>query len=120
VPEAITWNELRLVHDPAYIEAIASGTLTREMERRIGFPWSTATVERSRRSVGATPSAARAALSGDLVVVNLAGGTHHLAGADPYEGDRLGRLRLTVAGLREKDDGYSTRAATAGFQSRSR
>jgi len=200
------------VHDPAYIDAIASGTLTREMERRIGFPWSTAMVERSRRSVGATLAAARAALSGDLIAVNLAGGTHHafsdrgegycvfndvavaarvllrdgaieraavvdcdvhqgngtpaifrgdrsvftcslhgahnfpfrketsdldltfddgagddeyltalathlpgvldghrpdivfyLAGADPYEGDRLGRLRLTVAGLRERD-----------------
>lgn len=27
----------------------------------------------------------------------------YLAGADPYEGDRLGRLKLTVAGLRERD-----------------
>jgi acetoin utilization deacetylase AcuC-like enzyme len=212
VPEAITWNDLRLVHNPAYIDAVASGTLTREMQRRIGFPWSTAMVERSRRSVGATLAAARAALSGDLVAAHLAGGTHHafgdrgegycvfndvavaarallrdhaieraavvdcdvhqgngtaaifrddpsvftcslhgahnfpfrkessdldltfddgagddeylaalsthlpgvldghrpdivfyLAGADPYEGDRLGRLRLTVAGLRERD-----------------
>ena len=48
VTDAITWDDLRLVHDPAYIDAIASGTLTREMERRIGFPWSTAMVERSR------------------------------------------------------------------------
>jgi len=27
----------------------------------------------------------------------------YLAGADPYEGDRLGRLRLTIEGLRERD-----------------
>ena len=27
----------------------------------------------------------------------------YLAGADPYEGDRLGRLKLTVAGLRQRD-----------------
>lgn len=27
----------------------------------------------------------------------------YLAGADPYEGDRLGRLKLTVDGLRERD-----------------
>jgi acetoin utilization deacetylase AcuC-like enzyme len=27
----------------------------------------------------------------------------YLAGADPYEGDRLGRLKLTIAGLRERD-----------------
>ena len=36
--------------------------------------------------------------------------THHpdvvfyLAGADPYEGDRLGRLKLTIAGLRTRDE----------------
>jgi acetoin utilization deacetylase AcuC-like enzyme len=27
----------------------------------------------------------------------------YLAGADPYEGDRLGKLALTVDGLRERD-----------------
>jgi len=27
----------------------------------------------------------------------------YLAGADPYEGDRLGRLKITIAGLRERD-----------------
>jgi len=27
----------------------------------------------------------------------------YLAGADPYEGDRLGRLRLTMEGLRTRD-----------------
>ena len=27
----------------------------------------------------------------------------YLAGADPYQGDRLGRLKLTVAGLRARD-----------------
>jgi acetoin utilization deacetylase AcuC-like enzyme len=27
----------------------------------------------------------------------------YIAGADPYEGDRLGRLRLTKAGLLERD-----------------
>ena len=27
----------------------------------------------------------------------------YLAGADPYEGDRLGRLKLTIEGLRERD-----------------
>jgi len=28
----------------------------------------------------------------------------YLAGADPYEGDRLGRLKLTIEGLRARDD----------------
>ena len=54
------------------------------MIRRIGFPWSPAMVERSRRSAGATIAAARAALE-DGASVNLAGGTHH-AFADRGEG----------------------------------
>ena len=209
---AAAWDELRLVHDPAYVDAVANGTLSREAQRRIGFPWSPQMVERSRRSVGATIAAARVALE-DGVAANLAGGTHHgfadrgegfcvfndvavaarvlqrdrqarriavvdldvhqgngtaaifagdetvftfsmhgeknfpfrketsdldvalpdgtgddeylellrshlpgvlnrhqpdfvfyLAGADPYEGDRLGRLKLTIAGLRTRDE----------------
>jgi acetoin utilization deacetylase AcuC-like enzyme len=28
----------------------------------------------------------------------------YLAGADPYEGDRLGRLKLTIDGLRRRDE----------------
>jgi acetoin utilization deacetylase AcuC-like enzyme len=52
--------------------------------RRLGFPWSPALVERSRRSVGGTIAAARAALL-DGVGLNLAGGTHH-AFADRGEG----------------------------------
>ncbi len=209
---AAAWDELRLAHDPAYVDAVANGTLSREAQRRIGFPWSPQMVERSRRSVGATIAAARVALE-DRVAANLAGGTHHgfadrgegfcvfndvavaarvlqrdrqarriavvdldvhqgngtaaifagdetvftfsmhgeknfpfrketsdldvalpdgtgddeylellrshlpgvlnrhqpdfvfyLAGADPYEGDRLGRLKLTIAGLRTRDE----------------
>jgi acetoin utilization deacetylase AcuC-like enzyme len=209
---AAAWEDLRLVHAPGYVDAVASGTLPRDAQRRIGFPWSPQMVERSRRSVGATIAAARAALD-DGVAANLAGGTHHgfadrgegfcvfndvavaarvlqrdgaarriavvdldvhqgngtaaifagdasvftfsmhgdknfpfrkemsdldvalpdgtaddeyldllrshlggvldrhqpdfvfyLAGADPYEGDRLGRLKLTIAGLRTRDE----------------
>ena len=28
----------------------------------------------------------------------------YLAGADPFEGDRLGRLKLTIEGLRRRDE----------------
>lgn len=38
----------------------------------------------------------------------------YLAGADPYEGDRLGRLSLTVEGLAERDAIVLERAAAAG------
>jgi acetoin utilization deacetylase AcuC-like enzyme len=50
----------------------------------MGFPWSSKLVERSRRSVGGTIGACRAALR-EGIGVNLAGGTHH-AGADHGEG----------------------------------
>jgi acetoin utilization deacetylase AcuC-like enzyme len=81
---AATWDELRLAHAGAYVRAVADGTLPPEVIRRIGFPWSPAMVERSRRSAGATLAAAHAALV-DGVAVNLAGGTHH-AFADRGEG----------------------------------
>src|SRR5688572_606618 len=209
---AAAWEDLLLVHHADYVDAVAAGTLPREMQRRIGFPWSPQMVERSRRSVGATIAAARTALD-EGVAANRAGGTHHgfadrgegfcifndvavgarvlqrdggarriaivdldvhqgngtaaifandtsvftfsmhgeknfpfrkevsdldvaladgtgddvyldllgrhlddvlnrhepdfvfyLAGADPYEGDRLGRLKMTIAGLRQRDE----------------
>jgi acetoin utilization deacetylase AcuC-like enzyme len=239
VPEPIGWDDLRLAHDDDYIDAVRNGTLTPDAQRRIGFPWSPMMVERSRRSVGATLAACRAALcsaslSGSRqdggpngtalhVSANLAGGTHHafrdhgegycvfndvavaarvllrdglvqralvvdcdvhqgngtaaifrtdpsvftlsfhgdknyplrkeqsdldvifadgaddddylralaahvprvlddrepdlvfyLAGADPYEGDRLGRLKLTIAGLRARDRFVLTECSRRG------
>lgn len=70
-------GELALVHTPHYVTAIAEGLLTPAQQREIGFPWSQRMAQRSRRSVGATIAAARAALQGEHVAVNLAGGTHH-------------------------------------------
>jgi len=84
VPDAATDTQLTRVHDPAYVSRVASGSLSYEEIRRIGFPWSPGLVERSRRSVGGTIGAARAALE-DGVAANLAGGTHH-AFADRGEG----------------------------------
>ena len=75
---------LALAHDAGYIRAIAGNGLSAAEQRAIGFPWSEAMVERSRRSVGATIAAARAALA-EGVAANLAGGTHH-AGASRGSG----------------------------------
>ena len=72
-----TDGELALVHTPAYIAAVAEGGLTPAEQREIGFPWSPAMAERARRSVGATLQACRAALDGEGIAGNLAGGTHH-------------------------------------------
>jgi acetoin utilization deacetylase AcuC-like enzyme len=76
VPEAASDAQLLRVHTPDYLERLVSGTMSEREIRRIGFPWSPAMVERSRRSVGGTMAACRAALL-DGVAVNLAGGTHH-------------------------------------------
>ena len=84
VPPAASPDQLGLCHSPAYVEAVFRGTLSVAEVRRIGFPWTPAMAERSRRSTGATIAAARAALE-DGVSVNLAGGTHH-AFADAGEG----------------------------------
>ncbi|HOP89009.1 MAG TPA: histone deacetylase, partial [Ottowia sp.] len=76
--------DLALAHAPAYIEAVARGTLTPRAQREIGFPWSEAMAERARRSVGASVQAARVAQR-EGVAANLAGGTHH-ASADAGSG----------------------------------
>jgi len=76
VPEAASNTELGRAHDAAYVDAVSRGELDERAQRRIGFPWSPAMVERSRRSAGATLAACRCALATGLGI-NLAGGTHH-------------------------------------------
>ena len=76
VPEPATDEDLERVHTRDYVRRVSTGQLTRQEVRRLGFPWSPALVERSRRSVGGTLAACRQALE-DGVSVNLAGGTHH-------------------------------------------
>jgi acetoin utilization deacetylase AcuC-like enzyme len=184
-PPAAAWEDLALVHAPGYLRQVASGTLPADHQRRIGFPWSSAMVERSRRSVGATIEAARvlmrdgaiarpaivdcdvhqgngtaAIFAGDEAVftcslhgeknfpfrkerggldVMLPDGTadaayldalaraleevfarhdpdflFYVSGADAYEGDRLGRLHLSIEGLRRRDELVFERAGRAG------
>ena len=76
VPPAASDAQLARVHSPAYLSAALSGSLDAPAIRRLGFPWSPELVERSRRSVGGTIAAARAAID-EGWAVNLAGGTHH-------------------------------------------
>ncbi len=76
IPPAATFNELTRAHAPDYVERVERGELSAAEMRTIGFPWSTAMVERSKRSSGATIAACRVALE-EGVGVNLAGGTHH-------------------------------------------
>lgn len=84
VPAAATDEQLLRVHTADYVHRVCAGELSRQEVRRLGFPWSAALVERSRRSVGGTVAACRQAFE-DGVAANLAGGTHH-AFADHGEG----------------------------------
>lgn len=83
-PPRATRDDLLRVHTPDYVERFAAGQLDAGELRRLGFPWSSALVERSLRAVGGTIAASEHALAHGIAV-NLAGGTHH-AFADHGEG----------------------------------
>jgi acetoin utilization deacetylase AcuC-like enzyme len=69
--------DLLRVHCPNYVRRMCEGSASAQEMRRIGFPWSQAMVDRSRRSSGGTMAALVAAIERDGIAVNLAGGTHH-------------------------------------------
>lgn len=75
-PQRVAYDDLLRVHERAYVERFAAGTLTPAEVRRLGFPWSRELVERSLRATGGTCEAAAFALDAG-VAMNLAGGTHH-------------------------------------------
>jgi acetoin utilization deacetylase AcuC-like enzyme len=109
-------GELALAHEPAWISAVADGTLSVAQQREIGFPWSEGMVARARRSVGATVAAARAALFGsEGVAANLAGGTHH-AYAHKGSGYCVFNDVAGAAGLRQAE--WHRRRPAAGRQLR--
>jgi hypothetical protein len=68
-------GELALVHTPAYIAAVRTAA-ERGPAARDRLSVEPSMAERSRRSVGASIAAARAALA-EGVAANMAGGTHH-------------------------------------------
>lgn len=71
-----TDEELGRAHDAGYLARIGRGDLARREVLALGLPWSLELVERARRSVGATLTAAETALA-DGVAANVGGGTHH-------------------------------------------
>jgi acetoin utilization deacetylase AcuC-like enzyme len=103
VPDAVEWADLHLVHDAAYVDAVASGSLPAEAQRRIGFPWSPMMVERSRRSVGATLAAARE-------VLNVAPG----ANSSSRSAEAFARRDVTAEGSRAGATGWNVAANLAG------
>ncbi|MES2685147.1 MAG: histone deacetylase [Pseudomonadota bacterium] len=74
-PEA-TEDQLLAVHDGGYLQAMASGTLERSAQRRIGFDCTPLLAQRCRLETGGTIRTVELALAQGLAC-NAAGGTHH-------------------------------------------
>ncbi len=71
-----TRRDILRVHAPEYVDGFWTGTLERQVMRRIGFPWSPELVTRTLASAGATLLSAQTALENSFGGT-LAGGTHH-------------------------------------------
>ena len=84
-PDVMAEHTILLAHDESYWHRTKHGEWTRQEERRSGFPWSSAMVERERVIVQGTLECAERALESGAVAMNIAGGTHH-AYADRAEG----------------------------------
>jgi len=83
-PQPATLESLQRVHTRDYVQAFLHGQLDRAAQRRSGFVWSQALVERVRLETGGTLLTLEAALATGLAC-NSAGGTHH-AHADAASG----------------------------------
>ncbi|MEM1103825.1 MAG: hypothetical protein AAGH48_06925 [Pseudomonadota bacterium] len=69
---------LERAHAPDYVDAVLSGRLSADAERRIGVRMTDEVVRRARLSCGGAVLAARLALARGLAC-NTAGGSHHAA-----------------------------------------
>lgn len=73
-PMPASW--IAAVHDPAYVAQVATLSVPRDIERRIGFPVTERVMRRSFLSPGGTWMAARLAMTHGFAA-NAAGGSHH-------------------------------------------
>lgn len=71
-----TPDVIALAHDRDYVEAMRVGSVSTEILKSIGFPWSPALYARSCATVGGAVESAKSALR-DGLAGNLAGGAHH-------------------------------------------
>jgi acetoin utilization deacetylase AcuC-like enzyme len=83
-PEPAGWEDLALVHTPAYLEKLRAGRLTFSDVAQLELPWSAAMMEAFRLMTGGTIAAARLGVE-DGLAIHVGGGLHH-AFADHGEG----------------------------------
>lgn len=77
-----TLQDLCAVHDADYVRRFLDNELSTLENRRIGFPWSVESVDRSLSSTGGTVAATHAVCGedGPRYAGHIAGGTHHAYG----------------------------------------
>ena len=102
------WDDVRLVHDGAYVERVRAGALDAGEVRRLGFPWSESLVVRARRSVGGTLAALEWAVAHGAAG-HIAGGTHH-AFRDRGEGFCVFNDIATAIAVGRRDHGLQRAA----------
>ena len=79
-------DELTACHTADYVDRYVNNKLSEQENRRVGFPWSQASVDRSLSSTGGMVAAMREVCTTTAMLAgHLAGGTHH-AFADRGEG----------------------------------
>ncbi len=75
-PKPATAAQLSIVHDQNYLQAIQSGTLSKQHQTKIGLPWNEILRKRSFVAANGTLLAAQLALQTGIAC-HAAGGTHH-------------------------------------------
>jgi acetoin utilization deacetylase AcuC-like enzyme len=97
---------LEAAHDPGYVEAVLTASVSPAIERRIGFPVTPEVARRAQVSPGGTWLAAKLALEHGYAA-NAAGGSHH---ALPDSGAGYCVFNdLAIAALRLVGEGDATR-----------
>ena len=76
VPEEASAGLIALAHGRTYVDQVLTGSVPRDIERRIGLPITEGVARRARASAGGTLLAARLALQHGLAG-STAGGSHH-------------------------------------------
>lgn len=75
-PQSATLAQINKVHDSEFVAQFINGSLDSKAIRKIGFPWSSALVERTLYSIGASIQGAEIALKTKLAC-QISGGYHH-------------------------------------------
>jgi acetoin utilization deacetylase AcuC-like enzyme len=75
-PTEVPLDDLALFHTESFIRKFATSSFDAAEVRRLGLPWTSPLIRRSRLAVTGTINACRFALE-DGIGANLAGGTHH-------------------------------------------